>query len=255
MRPVRERRRQRRVLLLELGVDQLLLRVVDQIALQILEEAIAPLPDADTVDVARDVRAPDVHRDPLFSLARRNRLDQRYDPWIALFKNGHHVRRGHIAVRILVQPRRVERQILPNMFAQLVAEAVAVFHLPVRVVGRDRHNVRLDLQKRLKPRLPLPHRQIEILGQQRDRVVHILQIFFHRAAHLRDGLAACRLRVAEQRAAVRLYENHDRAHQHAHRHRRHRQHHDEIHAQAVLFHCAVSPYSAAVCRIRAGDRP
>ena len=255
MRPVRELRRQRRVLLLEVGVDQLLLRVVDQIALQILEEAIAPLPDADAVDVARDVRAPDVHRDPSLSLARRDRLDQRHDPGIRFLKDRHHMRRGHIAVRILVQPRRVERQILPNMFAQLVAEAVAVFHLPVLVVGRDGHDVRLDLQKRLKPRLPLPHRQIEIFRQQRDRSVHVVQIFLHRAAHLRNGLPARRLRVADQRAAVRLHENHDRAHQHAHGHCRHRQHHDEIHAHPILFHCAVSPCSAAVCRIRAGDIP
>ena len=51
MRPVGEGGGQRGILAFQIGIDELLLGMVNQIPLHVLQEAVAPLADADAVDV------------------------------------------------------------------------------------------------------------------------------------------------------------------------------------------------------------
>ena len=240
MRPVGEGGGQRGILAFQIGIDELLLGMVNQIPLRVFQEAVAPLADAHAADVGGDVGAAHVHGDVPLPLSGGGRADDGHDPWVILRENRHDVGRGYIAALIKFPLVRVEGEVLQNILPQTAAKAVAVAHFPLRVVGGDGHHIGADFQKRLEPRLPFLRGQLQVAGQQRHRVVHILQVFVHGAAGLGDGLTAGGLGVAQQRPAVGLHEDQIGAQKHAHRNRRERERHDEIHAESLFLHALAS---------------
>ena len=240
MRPVRERGRQVGILAFQLGIDELLLGVVNQVPLRVLQEAVAPLADAHAADIGGNIGAAHVHGDVPLPLSGGSGADDGHDPGIVLHENRHHMRRGNEAALVKRPLVRVKGEVLQDILPQTAAKAVAVAHFPLRVVGGDGHHVGADLQKRLEPGFPFLRRQVEITGQQRHRVVHVLQVFVHGAAGLGDGLTAGGLGVAQQRLTVGLHKDQIGAQKHAHRNRREREHHDKIHAETLFLHALAS---------------
>ena len=174
VRPIRKGGRQGGVFAFQLGIDELLLRVVNQVSLRILQEAISPLADAHAADVGGNIGAAHVHGDVPLPLSGERRADDGHHPGVVLHKNRHDMGRGNVAARVKLPLVRVKGEVLQNILPQAVSKAVAVAHLPLRVVGGDGHHVGADLQERLEPRLPFLRGQVEIAGQQRHRVVHVL---------------------------------------------------------------------------------
>ena len=240
VRPVRERGRQVGILAFQLGIDELLLGVVNEVSLRVLKEAVAPLADAHAADIGGNIGAAHVHGDVPLPLPGKGRADDGHDPWVVLHKNRHDVGRGYIAALIKLPLVRVKGKVLQDIFPQTAAKAVAVAHFPLRVVGGDGHHVGANFQKRLEPRFPFLRRQLQVAGQQRHRVVHVLQVFVHGAAGLGDGLTAGGLGVAQQRLTVGLHKDQIGAQQHAHRNRRERERHDKIHAETLFLHTSAS---------------
>ena len=76
------------------------------------------------------------------------------------------MRRGHISVGIQLQLLRLQRKILQNLPSRGMSQGIAALQLPVRIVGRDRHDVRPDLKEGLKALLPLRLRQRQIIIDQ-----------------------------------------------------------------------------------------
>ena len=94
--------------------------MVDDVSVRVFEKAVAPLADADAVNIGGNVRAADVDRHPFFPFARVHRADDRHDPRIVPLKKRHHVRRGDIAVCVYIQHRPVKGQIFPHDRPHLV---------------------------------------------------------------------------------------------------------------------------------------
>ena len=160
MRPVRKGGRQGGVFAFQLGIDELLLGVVNQVPLRVLQEAVAPLADAHAADIGGDVGATHVHGDVPLPFSGEGRADDGHDPGIVLHENRHHMRRGNEAALVKFPLVRVEGKVLQDILPQTAAKAVAVAHFPLRVVGGDGHHVGADLQKRLEPRLPFLRGQV-----------------------------------------------------------------------------------------------
>ena len=78
---------ERRVLPLEVGIDELLLRVIDDVAALVHQEAVAVLADADVVQVGGNAAEADVQRDPFLAARRIERRNERDDPRIIALKD------------------------------------------------------------------------------------------------------------------------------------------------------------------------
>ena len=242
------------VLLLEIGIDQLLLRMVDDISLHVLQEAVAALPDADAVDIGGNVAAADIDCHPLFPFACIHRADDRHDPRIVALEQRHNVRRGDIALLIDIQHCPVERQVFQNDRAHLMIQAVAAHQMPRLVVNGHGDDIGADFQKGIEKMLPVLRRRDQLGSENLHDVVHVSEVAVDRACHLRNGAPAVGLRVADQRLLIRPQKERNRAPENPDHDRRQRQNHDLVHAEASLFH-ARAPFCSRSCRILAGETP
>ena len=253
---VRQARDERCVLPLEVGIDELLLRVIDDVAALVHQEAVAVLADADVVQVGRNAAEADVQRDPFLAARRIERRNERDDPRIIALKDRGHMRRGDIAVGIVVHFIGIKRKILINLRA--LCPARPAVHKPARrVIGRDGHNVRPDLQEGGKEVVPVLPRILELSLEQLHEAVDIVQIVLDRLAYLGDGLARRGLHAPDERALICLQE-HGHGSQHDGRDGTdERQHQNGCHAQAASFprHAPSPPRSLSARRSCAGETP
>lgn len=86
------------VLGLEAGIEQLLLGVINDVAVLVHEEAVASLTDTDVVDIARDAGEAQIQREPGGLAPGIEPRRHRDHPGIVALEDGLDVRRGEVGV-------------------------------------------------------------------------------------------------------------------------------------------------------------
>ena len=124
-----------RILGLQIGVDQLLLRMIDDIAVRIHQKAVASSADADAVDICRDVAAADIQSHPPFRSDQPDRPDHGDDPGVAALKQRDDMGRGYISVLIVSHFIRLEGCVELQVFPHISQQAVAVNQTSVPVIS------------------------------------------------------------------------------------------------------------------------
>src|SRR5699024_4045236 len=111
------------------GVEQLLLGVVDYVALPVHEEAIAALADADVFEVARNAGEADVQGDPCGLAPALKRGGHGDHPGIVALEDGLDVRGRHVGALALPGRAQVEGEVLEDVLPRLPAGGPAVEQL------------------------------------------------------------------------------------------------------------------------------
>ena len=133
------------VLGLQSGVQQLLLGVVDDIALPVHEEAVAPLADADVVDVAGNAGKAQVQGEP-GRLALLGKGGGHSDhPGVVALKDGLYVGGGHVGGVGGLGGSQIKGEVLKNLLLGLVPRGPAFQQLPLGGVAGDGHHVGAEL--------------------------------------------------------------------------------------------------------------
>ena len=178
------------VLAFQPRVNQLLLGMIDQIALLVQQKAVAVLADAHIGNGLGDAGKAQVQRHKAGAVRRVDAVDHGDDPGIPALKNGGHVGRGNDALPHGLHPFRVKGQVGDDVFPRGVPGAPAMQQLAFGIVGGDGGDLGAYFQKRLQKIVPLAGRLIHGVGQQRHGVIHLLHVVAHRVRHLTDRLRA-----------------------------------------------------------------
>ena len=130
-------------------IDQLLLRMVDDVAVAVHDEAVAVPADTYLIDISRDSREPYVDRD-LRGVAEGlvGSLRYRNDPRIIVLENGYYVRRGDVDDFARIRHRE-QRQIgIDHLLGRVVRPDARV--VVMRIVSRDHDDIISDIDKILE---------------------------------------------------------------------------------------------------------
>ena len=223
------------VLLLELGVDELLLGMVEDITL-IHQKAVAVLADADVVDIGRDGAKPQIQRHPGLLAAALQGGNHGDHPGIPAFEDRLHMGLGDIARLVLLQLLDLKGEVFIDHRPRLVIQGAAVQQRAAFVVGSHRRHIRANAQQILKKLLPggvLPAGSLQGGFDQVHYPVHIRDVVRHSVAHLLYSLARRGLGAAHQRALVSAEKERHGKHHHPQHHAGDDQHQNAAHPKPL----------------------
>ena len=205
------------VLAFQPRVDELLLRMIDQIALLVQQKAVAVLADAHVGNGLGDAGKAQVQRHKAGPVRRIDAVDHGDHPGVPALKNSRHMGRGDDAFPHGFHLFRVKGQIGDDVFPRGVLGAPAVQQLASGIVGGDGGDFGAYFQKRLQKIIPLAGRLVHGVGQQRHGVIHLLHVVAHRVRHLTDRLRAAGAGGQDGGGAVPVNEQRHRGHQRSRR--------------------------------------
>ena len=243
-----------RVLCFEIGIDQLLLRMIDDVPVRVHQIAVSAPADAAVADVGGDIAAADVQSDPALAafLLQVQTGDHGDDPGIYILKKGHNVRRGDISVRLGKKALQIQREIdaVRPGSRRRTEIAVAVGKISRRIIGRHRDDIRTGAEKDIKEVCPPLFRVGHFLLQGAHHGVDFREIVVDGAADLGYGAEAVRPGGSDELLLVSPRKEKNRAGQNKEHNGQIRERKKTAHANTAIFHTVSS-----VWRILAGLVP
>ena len=183
-------------------VQQLLLGVIDDVAVPVDEKAVAPLADAYIINVTGDAGKAQVQRDPGGLAALVQGSGHGDHPGVVTLKNGLHVGSGHVGSLRVERLSQVKGEILVDVLLWLSAGRPAVQQGSLGGIAGDSHHVGAELQKCGQQFIPVALMLQHGLLDQSHGLVHVLQIVAHRVGYLGNCLGAAGAGALNHGAAV-----------------------------------------------------
>ena len=208
------------ILRLQSRVQQLLLGMVDDIALLIHEKAVAPLADTHVVDIGGDTGKAQVQRYPSGLVPRLQGHGHGHHPGVVLLKNRLHMGRGHIGAAGKAGPLQVKGQILEYLLPGLPVQAPAVQQLSRIGVTGHRHHVGPEQEERGEHPVPVVRVLQHGMLHHGHGLIHALEVVAHGIGHLGYRLSGAGAGALDHGAAVAVEKEDDAAAQ-DHRHHPH----------------------------------
>ena len=244
------------IFLLDASVQQLLLRVVDHVALVVHQKAVAVLADADAADAGANVGKPHVHRHPVKRRVAGHGPHNGDDPGVVPGKNRLDMRRADIPAGGTARRFQVKGKVLQHLRPGGVVQCPAVLQLAGIGVGRDGHDLAAGVEPGVQVAVALLWRSVHLRHDVGDGIVEVLHVVADGAHDLADGLGAVGAGVLHGDCAVPAQK---RRHAYGQRHSRHRcdERDDQRRgARGAAAHAGVSCLARAAWRRSApGDVP
>ena len=180
------------VLCFEIGIDQLLLRMINDVPVRVHQIAISTAADAAVADIGGNIAAADVQSDPVLAAFFLQRGNYRDDPGIYILEKGHNVRRGDVSVRFGKKALQIQREIdsVRPGSRRRTEVAVAVGKISRRIISRHCNDIRTGAKKDVKKVCPLFFGIGHFLLQGAHHGVDFREIVVDGAADLRHGTEA-----------------------------------------------------------------
>ena len=177
-----------RVLGFQAGVEQLLLGVIDHVAVPVHQKAVAPLANAYIIHIAGDAGKAQIQGDPGGRAILGQAGGHGDHPGVVSLENTLHVGSGHVGALGGLGFLQIKGEVLEDVVLGFPVGGPALEQLAVVGIAGHRHHVGAELQKGGQQLIPALVGLRHGLLHQFHGLTHIGQVVGDGGGHLRHGL-------------------------------------------------------------------